>query len=147
MAKSGSKPKAEKAVRSRMLKASIKGISLGKSKVTLGISIEREDLSLEVADAILTGASLDMRIIPAQDVDGQEMMFDEAAALDIDAECGSISVHETYISASLKIDKSGADLNALERFTFRVAKVRFSRTGDAAKGGGDGDGDEADPEA
>lgn len=115
----------------KTVKCTIKGVSSGKNKVSLGISIDRDQIDIADADALLTGASVDVELIPAKDVKGQKEMFDEKRGQDFTAECGGISVHTTYISASLKIDKSEADLNKLDEFSFKVAKAVISRTGDA----------------
>lgn len=126
MATSEKKPSTKKTV-----KCSCKGVSSQKNKVSPGIAFDREDIDLDVADSIMNGAIMDVKIIPSKDVEGQKNMFDEKAAVEFKAECGSLSVHPTYISASFKINKSGCDLNALDRFSFKVSKAVIARSGDA----------------
>lgn len=126
MATSEKKPSTRKTV-----KCSCKGVSSQKNKVALGITFDREDIEIGDADRIMNGAIMDVKLIPSKDVEGQKNMFDEKSAVEFKAECGSLSVHPTYISASFKIDKSGCDLNALDRFSFKVSKAVVSRSGDA----------------
>ena len=132
------KDKADKKIK-LTVKCTVKGVSSGKNKVSLGISIDRDQLDVIDADHLLTGASVDIELIPAKDVAGQKEMFDEKHAHDFTAECSGISVHTTYISASLKIDKADADLNKLDEFSFKVAKAVMSRTGDAKSDDDDDD--------
>lgn len=116
----------------------VKGYSWGKNKISLGIGFERADLDFQLADELMNGAQLDVRLIPAKDVEDQEPMFDEKYTEDFSADCSKLSVSPTSISASLKIDKFAVKTDRLERFTYRKAKISMTRRGDASTEEGEG---------
>lgn len=119
-------------MRQKTLNVHVNGISSGKTRTSLSLKFDRADLPLADADELLCGASLELYVIPAKDVNGQQLAFEEKLGEKFPATCGRLSVSDAEISTSVHIADDQADLNALSRFKFKTCKITIKRTGNAA---------------
>lgn len=114
----------------RTFNCGVKGLNDGKNTLSVGMSIDRSDLSLEEGDALLCGAMLDFKLTPIRkDAKDQKELFDTSLSVEFTASCPGFSgLNPSGYTLSLKLD-GDSDLNALRNCKFKKCQAVVTRKG------------------
>lgn len=115
-----------------------KGLGVGKTTVGLGFEFDRSGLAADIADALLTGARLQVRLDLVDDEPDQIKMFEGGPpTVESIADCHGLSLKVETCSARLTFRKGDVDLEALLKFASRSARLSAERIGNAQRGDAD----------
>lgn len=130
------KPKAKKSA-AKTFPVQFGGYGVGKKTCSLSVSVSREDIAIEDADALLTMAQLNVTIkrddpADSKDAKGQAKFIDNSpAVINGVADVMSLSVKGDAIGFRMAFNKDDAPKHDLEACAFCTAKLSLKRVGDA----------------
>lgn len=133
-----------------VLRAQLGGaVSVGEKITSVGLRLPREVLTLEQADALLTGARLDVKIqgVMSNEDPNQALLWNDnvprTRSLEAEADCDGFTPRKDRISFRLKFSTSLAEVvDALLALKGKDVRASFFRLGDAGSDEGDEDGAE-----
>lgn len=109
------------------------GVSYGKNMGSVGISVSRDDIDLEVADNLFINSQVQCRIAAdpnaGKDVQGQVKAFEDHEFVEFVANVHGFSVKADNIRATLSIPKSSLGEAQLARFAGRRGTCECTRVG------------------
>ena len=122
--------------RTRTLEASFKTVSIHAEVASIGIKIQRENLTITDADEFLTNAQLETRLtihLGGKHAKGQPELIKNSADLTLDAvvTVKGFSARKNGFSATLSMPVDDTDCALLARFANRSGSVKLQRKGDA----------------
>lgn len=110
-------------------------VSIAAEVCSIGVSVERAKLGLDVADSVLTDASLQVHLILGDDDPNQANFLPEGQAPEIKAgaQCKAIGVSGKRINFTLSIPLDEADLETISQFSASTGRVSCTRKGQREK--------------
>lgn len=117
-------------------------VGVGKDSTRLTFRFSRETLALEDADALLTGARLQARVVMSRNA-GDGLPGIESAIPQIDAtvDCRRIGIGTKDISGGLTFSNDHLELGKLATFSGQEGTMHLKRVGDIQDIKGDDDAD------
>mgnify|MGYP000308384526 CR=1 FL=1 len=125
------------------LAVKFKTFSCKQGTENIGIELDREEITIEEADALFTNARLEAMIMcdpnAKRDVEGQQTIKDMNLSLEIISETKGFRVDRDKFTFSMQVIKDSVDAGKFSKFAFRGGILKCCRIGECEeKGGVDG---------